>query len=422
MTKQKPTKISIFGHFGSLNSGNEATLLAIVSRLQSLFPDCELSCICTSPENVVATHGIAAVPHTLRFTRIWDRRVPFAKRLGMAFVGLREELHEYVRASRALKGADVMIVPGTGILTDVWGFSGWGPYGLLKWSLMAKLRGCRVFFVSVGAGPVRGRAGRVLLRLALSLASYRSFRDVPSRDIVEDLGVGTRDDRIYPDLVFDLAPPPTQPRADRERVRPVVGLGLMEYSGRYSVADPSRETYVRYIESLAVFVGWLLDRDYDVKLVLGDADGFVIDDLRAELKERFGPHYAEDRVVDTPTGSVNDLLQQLSLTDVVVATRFHNALMSFLLGKPVVAISFHHKCSSLMAEMGLSDYCHDLNRMDTDRLITQFEAVVANANEVQRTIARHVDECRQALDDQYRLLFDELVDQPRSVHAETVTL
>ena len=43
----------------------------------------------------------------------------------------------------------------------------------------------------------------------------------------------------------------------------------MEYSEKYSVANPMRDTYERYLESLAVFVGWLLDREYDVKLLLG---------------------------------------------------------------------------------------------------------------------------------------------------------
>ena len=158
MTKQKPTKISFFGHFGTMNFGNEATLLAIVSRLRLLFPNCEFCCICTCPENVIATHGIEAVPHTVRSVRIWDRQVPLGKRLRMAFLGLSEELREYIRAWRALKGTDMFIIPGTGLLTDAFGLSGWGPYGLLKWSLMARLRGCRVMFVSVGAGPVDSAA------------------------------------------------------------------------------------------------------------------------------------------------------------------------------------------------------------------------------------------------------------------------
>jgi len=283
MTKHTPTTISFFGNFGTTNFGNEATLDAMLSRLRLLFPGCEFCCICTGPENVVATHGIAAVPHTIRSARIWDRQLPLSKRLRMATLGLSEELREYARAWRTLGGSDLLIVPGTGLLTDAFGLSGWGPYGLLKWALVARLRRCDVMFVSVGAGPLRSASGRRVVRWALSLAAYRSYRDVPSRALVEATGLRIEDDPIYPDLVFGLSPPA---KAAVREGRPVVGLGLMEYSEAYSTASPLRDTYERYVKSLVGVVDWLLDHDYDVKLLLGDrdADTFVVDDLKATLR------------------------------------------------------------------------------------------------------------------------------------------
>lgn len=416
---QIPTKISFFGHFGSLNSGNEATLLATVSRVRERFPDCELSCICTSPENVLATLGIAAVPHTVRSDRIWNRQAPLGKRLRSTVLGLREEIGEYVRAAKVLKGTDVLIVPGTGLLTDAWGLSGWGPYGLLKWSLMAKLRHCRLMFVSVGAGPVDTRLGRLLLRAALVLADYRSYRDRPSKEVVESLGVMANDDPIYPDLVFDLSPRELPSAPETSGSRPVVGLGLMEYGRTYSFATPRRDTYVCYLESLADFVGWLLDNGYDVRLLLGDADIQVIDDFKTVLRERIGA-LPDERVTYRPIRSVHDLLAQMSATDVVVATRFHNVLMSLLLEKPVVAIAFHHKCSSLMDDLGLAAYCHDINRMDAEALIAQFQTLVLNADDVKRSNAHRIQELRRALDEQYGLLFGDVADRPARVETAPV--
>src|SRR5262245_50030516 len=99
-----------------MNFGNEATLLAIVSRLRLHFPNCRFNCICTSPENVIVTHGIPAVPHTVRSIRIWDRQVWWGKRVWMAFRGLIEEAREWIRAWRVLKGTDIFVIPGTGLL------------------------------------------------------------------------------------------------------------------------------------------------------------------------------------------------------------------------------------------------------------------------------------------------------------------
>ncbi len=412
MKKQKPANISLFGNFGSTNPGNEATLLAVSSRLRDLFPECELCCICGFPENVIAVHGMRAVPCTVRSARIWNRDAPVHERVRQAVPGLLEEAREYVRAWRTLENDDLMIVPGTGLLTDAWGLSGWGPYGLLKWSLVARLRRCRLVFLSVGAGPVHGRLGRLLLRSALSLGSYRSYRDVPSKEIVESLGLSTRGDPIYPDLVFGLSPAMTVNLDDRREERPVVGLGLMEYGAKYSTPSPTGDTYTRYLETLAVFAAWLLEHDYDIRILLGDADTVVIDDFRKVLRTHLGSH-DQSRVTDPTPGSIDAVLAQLGATDFVVATRFHNVLMSLLLGKVPIAISFHHKVKSLMSEMGLSDYCHDINQMNADVLIGQFRMLVQNTDKLKPAVAHRVAEARRALDEQYQLLFEVPAEKPR---------
>jgi polysaccharide pyruvyl transferase WcaK-like protein len=186
----------------------------------------------------------------------------------------------------------------------------------------------------------------------------------------------------------------------------------MDYAGSYSVANPTRDTYDRYLDSLAVFVRWLLDHDYDVKLVLGDAYVWAVDDLRAVLRKRLVPNTAE-RVTYRPTNSVEELLSEISATDLMVATAFHNVLLSLLLTKPVIAISFHHKCWSLMREMGLSEYCHDINDMNADTLVEQFQALAGNADDVKQRILQRVETFQRALDEQYELLFGDLVDEPR---------
>jgi polysaccharide pyruvyl transferase WcaK-like protein len=412
MRRQRPGKISLFGPFGMANLGNDATLLAALSRLRTLFPDCQFCCICSFPDNVGATHRIEAVPHTLRRVRIWDRSVRLDKRVLLAMVGLGEELGEYVRAWRVLESTDAFIVPGTGLLTDVFGLSGWGPYGLFKWTLVAKLRRCKVMFVSVGAGPIYSGWGRVLSRYALSLADYRSYRDATSKTILEGLGVRATRDRVYPDLVFGLSSPSRASTSRRNNSRPIVGVGLMEYAGKYSVSSPTGDTYARYTDALGVFVGWLVDQNYDVRLLLGDSDTGAVDDLWAVLRNRLGDHnfreLTDERVKYVPTPSARDLVAQLDATDLVVATRFHNILTGLLLGKPVIALSFHHKCSSLMDQMGLSAYCHDIHDMNAKRLARQFEELVRNAGNIRGAVTEQVAQCRRALDEQDVLLLQHL--------------
>ena len=58
-----------------------------------------------------------------------------------------------------------------------------------------------------------------------------------------------------------------------------------------------------------------------------------------------------------------------------------------------------------MSEMGLSQYCHDINQMDAGRLIEQFQDVERNAEKLKVAIRQRVEQSRKALEEQYRLIF-----------------
>jgi len=397
--------ITFFGHFGSLNSGNESTLVAVISQLRARSPHDQFRCVCTNPDVVISRDRIEAVPISTREARIWNREVRLDRRLRMAITGVSEEMGQYVRAFKTLKGTRTMVIPGTGLLTDAYGLSGWGPYNLFKWSLAAKLRGARLLYLSVGVGPIYSALGRRLVKSALAMADYRSYRDDSSKSYLESIGFSKDEDRIYPDLVFSL-PDDLLPDEGPSTRRPVVGLGLMLYAWKYSVENPTNETFAGYLDALVEFARWLFANDYDIRLLLGDGDdALVIDEFKDLLQARI-KSFDEGRIFATPITTYQDVLDQFAMTDIVVATRFHNVLFALLLDKPVIAISFHHKCSSLMEQMGLSDYCHDINQIEADRLIDQFEDLVTNREAVKRQMRTRVHESQKALGEQYDLLFE----------------
>ncbi len=69
-----------------------------------------------------------------------------------------------------------------------------------------------------------------------------------------------------------------------------------------------------------------------------------------------------------------------------------------------------------MRQMQLSEYCHEIDHMDADRLIGQFRKLEANREAVKRTIGQGVDQARAALDEQYDILFGELMTVRRAVN------
>jgi polysaccharide pyruvyl transferase WcaK-like protein len=401
-------RLAVFGCFGAGNFGNDATLQTVLYHVRRLLPEYEVTCICIGPEIVAANHSVAAMPIRAGANR---PRNPVAKLARMLFFFLPREIYRWFKGVRMLWGTDALIVPGTGLLHDASTLFNWGPYDMFRWSATAKLCGCKLLFVSVGAGPLYSRIGRFFVKAALSIADFRSYRDESSLQYLDGIGFRSENDKVYPDLVFSLPKSLIPPVRDTKGRRLVVGLGLMEYAGKYSAERPRDAIYAEYLQALVDFVKWLLAHEYEVRLLVGDpVDTHVVREFRSLLKERLAAH-EEERIIDESITSVEDLLRQLAATDLVVATRFHNALLSLLLNKPVIAISFHHKCSSLMGQMGLSEYCQDINSLDTDRLIEQFCQLEQHADGVKRTIREKVEACQDALDEQYSIIVSHIYPQ-----------
>jgi len=403
--EEKRKKIALFGHFDSTNFGNESTLQAILYHIRRLQPDAEVTCICTGPEATAATHHIEAIPIAEKFVKSWVPRNRVTRLLRKILIGFPSEPFRWVRGIMSLRRTDMLIVPGTGLLTDAYGLLNWGPYSLLKWSLIAKLCRCKLLFLSIGAGPVYGTLGKYFIKSVLSLADFRSYRDNSSKQYVRDIGFPADSDPVYPDLVFSL-PEAVIPHQDtKTSSRRVVGLGVMMNAGKYGVSGSSDATYLPYLENLVTLVRWLLAREYDVRLLIGDVgDVPARREFKDLLRKRLSV-YDQEHVIDQPISSVEDLLSQIVSTDIVVATRFHNVLLALLCNKPVISISFHHKCESLMSAMGLSHYCMDIRNWDKDQLIEKFCDLEKNEEKIKPLIRERAKEFREALDEQYQYIF-----------------
>jgi len=321
-------------------------------------------------------------------------------------VRIPSELMEWMRAFKVLKGRTMLVVTGTGVLTD----RGEGPLGfpyqIFKWVMTAKLRNLKVLFLSVGVEPISHRLTRLFLKSSLELADYVSYRDDHSKQYMVKLGL-KRSAEVYPDLAFSLPSTALPNSRSGMSAMPLVGVGLFDYCRRDAEVNKNAETrYIGYINKLSVFVGWLLDNEYQVRILIGDItyDNSVREDLRNALEGR-GVNYDERKLLDEPISSVSDLLQQIATTDMVVATRFHNVLLALMLNKPVISISYDMKNDSLMDSVGLSDYCQRIDQFDVNRLIKQFMKLAENMERLKCQIEELQTGHRKASLEQYSTIF-----------------
>jgi polysaccharide pyruvyl transferase WcaK-like protein len=394
-------RIVLFGAFGSGNLGNECTLQALLYHIRQSVPRAEVNCICTGPEETTATYKIpASLIKEVPLSPIENRTLI---RLRKIVFGVPIELYRWFKAVVRLRGAEMLIMTGTGMLSD-FGISPFGlHYQILKWTLAAKLCRCRVIFLSVGVGPLHHPMSQRLVKSVLSRADYRSYRDQFSKRYLECIGFNTEHDEVYPDLVYSF-PLAMLPKKSATSQR-VVGVGLMAYSDRRGGASDGT-LYRDYLSKLADFVVWLLQKEYTVRLLIGDVvyDEQARQDLKALIAERAGNHDIGE-IVDEPAAGVDDVLSQIAATDFVVASRFHNVLLGLLMGKPVLALSYHEKVEALMVEANLGEFCQDIESFDLRKMIEQFTSLEEQSSQIKQRLEQDAKARRAALNRQYDRIF-----------------
>lgn len=427
----RPTTIVFYGNFGAGNLGNEVTLQTAIEQTLSRAPHARLICVCTGPEDVRARHGIEAVPAQWRDSGwSWSdleanpagangagppslESAPAARshplmRFGAALarvgrIVLRRvprELAHWYQMLRVVAASDLLLIPGTGIVTDAsCGSLGW-PYDMFKLTVLARLCRKRVIFLSVGAGPFRNRLGCWLLRRSLGFAHYRSYRDVDSKRRLEDIGFDTAHDAVCPDLVFGLSRDHLAGLQAEAESPPIVGLGLKDYATPVDEAD--NKSYGEYLTTMADFVGWLQKQGHAVRLIIGDAqyDTRVREDLITLLEAR-GAGARAPLLLSDPVPTVDELLRQLRETCAVISPRFHNLVLALMLNKPVIALSDLPKVDALLADLGLRRFCLPLEGLKTGELTECFAQLQSDAGLLKPHIKDVVERYRRLVDEQY---------------------
>lgn len=430
-------------------------MAAVIQGVRHRMPDADLYAICRNPLDTEERHGIPAVP-AYRFTRshgsphretgelspkaaggIWrgmkERLKGHLKVLPGLYSALKvmygipgqalacvQELTSLARCFRSLKNTKLLIMAGSGYLSDHFDGVLNFPYTIFKWAILSRLRKVSIVFLSVGVGPLNSRLSRWLVRTALFLATYHSCRDLTSKALIAELGVRT-EVPVFPDLACGLSIPRMKSPPPSDNLLIAVNA-FPHCDDRYwPVSDPI--AYQRYARELAHFAVWLLEAGHTVALFPTQirADVPVTRDVATMVHQRI-PSVCSDRLLFPAITSVDSLLSFLAGTDVVVATRFHAILLSFLVGKPVLALANHHKMADLMKAMSQDSYLFDIDIFRWQDLRERFLQLLSRQAEVRTQIARKIVAWRGALELQYDLVLRAGCPSPGSLAAAEIHL
>jgi polysaccharide pyruvyl transferase WcaK-like protein len=167
-----------------------------------------------------------------------------------------------------------------------------------------------------------------------------------------------------------------------------------------------RRLYDSFIQKLSAFGSALIGSGHRIVLFTTDIwfDSQTIEDLKNALETQIGlaqSCWITVRRVETTEA----LLSTMCLMDYVVTCRFHGVVFAHLLNKPVLAISHHPKIATLMYDIGLSEYCVDMDSFDSDLLLRRFNLLVRNGESIKGVMAETLDGYRRKLASQFDDLF-----------------
>ncbi len=424
--------VVVFGHYGQLNLGDEAVAAACFSGALHALPSARMLGFSLDPIDTHLKHDVASVGirvgdwrnddqrpidleetqrieaspglrSAVRRIRVLRKSVLLARKCRGALVRVAREIGSLPRTWRALSGVRTVIIAGSNQMMDHFG-GPWGfPYTLIKWAVMARLRGASVVMLSVGAGPLDGWLGRRMILWTLSLTSYVSVRDPGSARLLKSIG-WQKPVPVMPDLAFGLE---VEALARKSRFaqgvqpnpRPTVAVNLMPvHDPRYwPQSDP--RIHREYLQAMADLVTNLLDKDYDVVMFgTQPADEWIAEDTLARLALR-GERRERARLERIST--LEELCGLYAKCDAVVATRFHGILIALRAGKPVLGICYYRKSRELLESFGLGAYAVDIDKLGSARLIDHIAALAASEDSVVKQMREGVETRRQQLREQY---------------------
>jgi polysaccharide pyruvyl transferase WcaK-like protein len=311
------------------------------------------------------------------------------------------------RSFRLLRQVDLLVVAGSGPLTDLWQGPWQHPYRVFRWAMLARLARVPMIYPSVGAGPIDGRVSAFFIRRAVTSAAWISVRDSYSRRVLGSIGLPD-ETPICPDLVYGLPDALRGAVAAGPSLREpalVVGVNVMAHRDPRYWPRGDQERHQAYVRKMASFAQWLLDNGHTVRFFSSQirSDPAVFDDVRSRLNDPADS--ARVAFADHPE-ELSDFVALIATCDLVVAARYHSVLVPLLLGVPVLGLAYNPKTTELLAAVGRSEQCFDIDTFEVSELIDAFSRLRALGESMgPAASSARVREHREAVEHQFDTIF-----------------
>lgn len=403
-------KALILNTHSALNSGDLAIVLAQAKYLNERLPGIRLSLTSRTPgldRTVYQPRGINVIPALIPAPSIFDTsRQKFQQSLqNLLDIGAK------TRLKREILNSDFVISSGGGYFYSSRRI-GPGPMFLQNLShvkLAYRLKKPVVFFPQ-SFGPIYNSLSvRMLSRLLNNEKALRVYaREKISKDFLERfLKVDTAKIELCPDMAFYLSREDVSgdDKIPLNLPGPIVALTLRcwnfpEIESRIGKEKKSDD----YLQCLEETCRRMYDRWQCSFCVFPQVRGpgkFEDDrDISQKFWSRLQQFIPEEKRKFLNPGQVVSpywLLNLLAQTDLLIATRFHSAILSLIAGTPTIAITYQPKSLGMMRLLNLERFSIDINNMDVERVMHLAEEIFGGSTEVKKKIVQEIEMVRKLI-------------------------
>jgi polysaccharide pyruvyl transferase WcaK-like protein len=446
--KNKKLEVVLISPYTGGNIGDGAIQDAVIHNFRKRTPGIDILLVCMRPEIALKMHGVHGFPisqeamiavdwdETLKpenktsknssITRALTYRIKSMLQsvcwleLGIKkilkwlrfsiymLLWIPRELVHIRKGIGVLQGAEFIIASGGGQLDDYWGGFWRHPYSLLKWSLIAKIVNTKFLFLSIGLGTLESPISKIFVHQSLKLAFYRSYRDETTKCKLKTMRV-TRKDPVYPDLVFSYQSKTINQTWACQSVKKLenginVAINPIAYLSPDIWPKKNSVAYELYVMKLVHFIELLVSQKHSIILLTTEKHDQplakrIFDDIFIEASNE-----SKQCISIFFVNTAEEFLAQLKDVECVVASRFHAILLSQMMLKPVLAISYDRKVKTHMEAISLSEYCFDINCIEAVILENTFNKMVLNLETIRANLRKINLEYRRQLDEQYNVI------------------
>jgi polysaccharide pyruvyl transferase WcaK-like protein len=314
----------LVGHFRGPNLGDEAMLLALLNVLTELG-----ACATVSTKD-----GRLGAEHIGAFRRSHKR-------------GVLRELRSLMRCDGLILGGGSHYHDGySGTLRSAYHFASMTRYVLLI--VAARILGRRVLLLGVGFGPIHRPTTVLLTKVAVNLSHEVVVRDAASAACLKEHCVSS-----HISVGFDLAAllrPIVVTRCKTVAIDNsvlVVGIAPTEMFNRPTTEEP----WSTVIKGVAAFgqTSELVIRCYTCNE--GKSPDTPLVERLINQAQVLGQHAVIERYAERPLAA----MLSIGECDLFVASRYHGAVLAYLMDVPLVILPYHRKLKDLAGEIGIPD-------------------------------------------------------------------